>query len=224
MAYLFNPNTSDNAYDLTRPFYPYINIFMRVTFNKRKDFVYELDYNIEHDQTVVLEHLRAETWEPISGDYGQEGIGSRFRCYNPVSAILQEIKSYFFTEEYKNAIIDTLYAEKRFPGEWAISPERMKASTKTFGILTLDKPNFGTGIHLDNRTLVASAMCYFIDGDDPLQATTFFSDSKRNNPVRMATGFGKGWVAAGMHDAWHEGHNHSDKDRYVVLSGLALNI
>ena len=197
---------------------------MRAVFNKRKDFVYEVDYNIEQDDSTVMEHLRAEEWEPITGDYGQDDLGQRYRCYAPHSVVLQQIMFYFRTEEFKNAIIDTLYADPAFPGWWGISPERMKAATKSFGILTLDKPGFGTGIHLDNRALVASGMCYFIEGDDPLQATTFFADAERKDPVRMTTGFGKGWVAAGMHDAWHDGHNASDKDRYVVLLGLSLNI
>ena len=67
-------------------------------------------------------------------------------------------------------------------------------------------------------------MCYLIPGDDPKQSTTFYADEKRSDPVRMKTGFGVGWVAAGMNDAWHDGHNLSNQDRYVILSGLSLNI
>ena len=140
---------------------------MRAIFNKKKDFVYEIDYNIEQDPSTVIEHLRAEDWEPISGDYGQEDLGQRYRCLNPKSTKLQEILNYFRSIEFRDSMVDTLYSSPSFPGHWGISPERMKAATKSYGILTLDKPGFGTGIHLDNRALVASAMCYFIDGDDP---------------------------------------------------------
>lgn len=195
---------------------------MKATFDKKRDYVYEVDYNLPYSQEEVIADLSSEDWDTDANGYGQAGFNQRFRLHEPSSPRLKNMLEYFNGEVFKQEIIDQLYSEQWFPGYWGVSPERMLARTTAFGTLTLDRPGFITGMHLDNRALVASGMCYFIDGDDPDQSTTFYTTAKKDDPLRMTTGFGRGWIAAGMHDAWHDGHNRSTKDRYTILLGLVI--
>ena len=195
---------------------------MQVTFNKKRDYIYETEYAFPYDKELLQADLLAEDWVPDKGAYGQADFSLRHRLANPASPRLTQIMQYFHSDQFKRSIIDQLYSEQWFPGYWGISPERMFHATTAFGTLTLDKPGFVTGMHLDNRALVASGMCYLIEGDDPDQSTTFYTSAQKEAPLRMTTGWGRGWIAAGMHDAWHDGHNRSTQDRYTVLLGLVI--
>ena len=195
---------------------------MQVTFDKRRNFVYETDYAILES---IKDDLPNETWIADKAAYGQSDFSLRHRAHSPyASPAVENMMQYFHSDVFKQSIIDQLYSEERFPSYWGVSPERMFRSTTAFGTLTLDKPGFITGMHLDNRALVASGMCYLIDGDDPDQSTTFYTTAQKEAPLRMTTGWGRGWIAANMHDSWHDGHNRSAKDRYTVLLGLVIRL
>jgi hypothetical protein len=194
---------------------------MHVTYDKKRDWVYEADFNLPFGPNL-LDDLRNEAWEGDGTGYNMNAFSYRYRLHSPQSPRLQEVQRWFMGDEFKRSMLDRLYAEEWWSGYWGISPERMWERTTAFGTLTLDKPGFGTGIHLDNRALVAVGMCYFINEDDPEQSTYFYTDKEKSNPLRIPTGWGKGWIAANMHNSWHDGFNHSQKDRYNALLGLVI--
>lgn len=195
---------------------------MHMTFDKKRDWIYEVDFNLPFDQRELMDDLRNDDWQGDDSGYNMNPFSKRYRLHAPRSPRLQEIQRWFMGDEFKQHIMNQLYSEEWWSGYWGISPKRMWERTTVFGNLTLDKPGFGTGIHLDNRTLVAVGMCYFIDGDDPQQSTYFYTSKDKDNELRIPTGFGKGWIAANMHDSWHDGFNRSEKDRYNALLGLVI--
>ena len=189
-----------------------------LTFNKRRDFVFEVDFNIPKFD------ITNEDWVTNEVAYGQTDFNLRSVLNSVTDPAFKSLVDYFFTVDFKNKIVDILYSEPLFAGYWAKSPNEMKSITKTICTPVLDKPGHNTAMHLDSRMLVAAGMCYLINGDDPQQSTIFYTDQHYNNPIRMPTGWGKGWLAANMHDSWHEGFNKSEINRYSILFGLSLDI
>lgn len=185
---------------------------------KLRDFVFHMSMDIIHFDVAN------ENWQRDNVAYGQTQFNHRRTIESINNPNFKSTVDYFFTDEFKNTIVDALYTAPLFAGYWAISPEKMKSITKTFGTAVQDSPGHTTALHLDNRLLVASGMCYLIEDDDPEQSTFFYTDAQYNNPLRISTGWGKGWLAANMHDSWHEGHNRSNKNRHSILFGLSLNL
>lgn len=195
---------------------------MNVIFNKQRDYIYQAQFDLACDQKTLQDDLAKELWVANKNGYGQLGFSYRYNVKEIKSLTVKKVVDYFYSDSFNHAIIDTLYAETYFPGLWGIDSKRLSNITVTFGTLVLDKPGYSSQIHLDNRLLVASGMCYFIDADDENQSTYFYSDKNKNNCLRMPTGFATGWLAANTHDSCHEGYNKSIIDRYNILYGLAF--
>ena len=187
-----------------------------LVFDKRRDFIFQMKLDIPSFDAAN------ENWEPNSTAYGQTDFNNRYTIRNINDPNFKTVVDYFFTMEFKDSIVDALYSAPLFAGYWSIGPDKMKSITKTFGTAVQDRPGHTTALHLDNRLLVATGMCYLIDGDDEQQSTIFYTDDKYSNPLRMHTGWGKGWLAANMHDSWHEGFNRSNNNRHSILFGLSL--
>lgn len=194
---------------------------MKIDYEKKRDWVYSVDFNLPFGPDL-LNDLRNDDWAGDNTSYNIQAFNQRYRLHSPRSQRLQQINQWFHGDEFKRSILDTLYSEEWWSGYWGIDPERMRERTTAFGTLTLDKPGFGTGIHLDNRALVAVGICYFIPEDVPEQSTYFYTDKDKSNELRIRTGWGKGWIAANMHDSWHDGMNRSDRDRYLALLGVVI--
>ena len=194
---------------------------MRIDYEKRRDWIYEADFNLPFGSDL-LDDLRNDDWAGDSAGYNITSFAERRRLRSPRSPRLQQIQSWFNGDEFKKSVLDRLYAEERWSGYWSVEPKRMWERTTAFGTLTLDRPGFGTDIHLDNRALVAAGICYFITEDDPEQSTYFYADNKKSDELRISTGWGKGWIAANMHDSWHDGMNRSNRDRYLALLGIVI--
>jgi hypothetical protein len=197
-------------------------------FHKLKNFVYQLEVDLPVDQATMTQLLASETWPPDQIGYGQSNLAARYRLNDPVNPVLKGILDSVTDDRFKKTIIDKLYSEvggeADFPGLWGISPEKMHAITFTYAGYVKDQPGHLIRIHTDDRMHVAQGMIYFINGDDPDQATTFYHSRKHDHPVRIVTGHGQGFLAANTNDGWHAGHNRSDQDRYSIIFGLRLNL
>lgn len=199
-----------------------ISISMSIGFIKQpKDFVFSTQFNIDGVNTEeVIKDLANEDWIANQPNYGQGQLVQRYFCNEIKNPFVKSINDFLINN--KRLFIDTLYAQEYFPMYWGISPDRMDNITNISTTLLLDKPDFDTKIHLDNRLTVATGMIYFIDQDDPKQSTSFYSNNKYQNQLRIPTGFGAGWFAANMHDSWHSGHNLSNQDRYSMIYNIVI--
>jgi hypothetical protein len=199
---------------------------MQIHFNKIRDFVYKVNLDIRADYANIIASLEKETWFPDQGAYGQSNFVSRYYLnWDQVqNTYLQEIQDWSCSDDFRRSVIDQLYSEPNFAGYWSIDPETMFRTTVSSGRFLKDLPGFGAGVHIDNRLQVAAGMIYFIDGDDENQSTTFYSTPTGADPCRIPTGHGHGWIAANMHDSWHDGWNRSAQNRYSLILSLGLKI
>ena len=196
--------------------------------HKLRNFVYQLEVDLPVGYAEMVNLLKAETWPHDKIGYGQSDLAARYRLNDPVNPVLKQILDTISSSDFKKSIIAKLYSEvggeSDFPGLWGISPEKMAAITFTYAGYVKDQPGHLIRIHTDDRMHVVQGMIYFINGDDPDQATTFYTAKDHKNPVRITTGHGQGFMAANTNDGWHAGHNVSDQDRYSVIFGLRLNL
>ena len=139
--------------------------------------------------------------------------------------IVQSLHDFFCGKDFQNQLIDTLGQDELFwKSYWKHNPERFKNKLAPIFEGDMDKPNFYMGPHLDNRALVAVGMCHFVIGDDPAQSTTFYTTEDQQDPIRMPTGFGVGWICANLHNTWHSGQNYSTQNRFSVKFGSQIQI
>jgi hypothetical protein len=78
--------------------------------------------------------------------------------------------------------------------------------------------------HIDTRLQILTSLIYFIEDDDPNQATVFYTDKNGTDPWVAETGIGLGTLHINDYDVWHEGSNKSNKDRYLISLGLIVNV
>lgn len=194
---------------------------MQIHFNKIRDFVYEVNLDITDSRADLIKDLETEYWTP-----DQDNLIERYYLEwgSIQSPRLQKLRDYACSDEFRYSVIDQLYNEPLFSGYWSIGPDRMKQVTNSFGTILRDQPGYHCGLHLDNRLLVATGMIYFCEQDDYDISTEFYTSCDKTDPVRITTGFGRGWVAANMHDSWHDGWNRSVHDRYSMIMGVSLKI
>jgi hypothetical protein len=196
---------------------------MNANFVYLKDFVFRLELDSGFDKNQIIEDFKNEDFGSDTIDaYGTTGFSSRRNIKEIKSSRLKSISDYFSSDLFKKLMIDTLYSQPNFGGQWAISPKRMFDMTAAITNLTCDSPGHNTGIHIDNRCIVATGMCYFSPEDDPDISTWFFDTKDKKNPLRILTDFSSGWLAANMHDSWHDGYNKSNYNRYTLMYGLVL--
>lgn len=193
-------------------------------FQKLRDIVYRLDVDLPVPCNELISLLSAEAWPHDQIGYGQSNLQYRYRLSDPTNPVLKHILDQVSGSEFKQATIDQLYREPTFPGMWGITPEKMSALTVVYSGFVRDRPGHLIRIHTDDRMHVTQGMIYFVDGDDPDQATTFYTSRDHDNPLRISTGYGTGFMAANTNDGWHAGHNRSDRDRYSIIFGLRLNL
>ena len=193
-------------------------------FHKLRNFVYQLEVDLPVGYAEMVDLLKSEEWPHDEIGYGQSDLAARYRLNDPDNPVLSQILGVISGNKFKQSIIDQLYREEYFPGMWGVSPEKMDAITFTYAGYVKDQPGHLIRIHTDDRMHVVQGMIYFINGDDPDQATTFYTAKDHQNPMRITTGHGCGFMAANTNDGYHAGHNVSDQDRYSVIFGLRLNL
>ena len=197
---------------------------MELLFEKQRDYIYTFKLNLSCANDVILQALQKEIWLPDQAGYAQNSFQTRYRLINPVDPQLIAIQASIDHSDFKNQIISTLYQESLFPGYWGLNQERMMDRTFIYGIYTLDKPGYSIRIHTDDRLHIAQGMIYFIPTDDPDQSTTFYTSFEGDNPMRIPTGPGLGYVAANTNNSWHTGKNSSNEDRYSLIFGIRLKL
>lgn len=193
-------------------------------FQKLRDIVYQLNVDLPVTYTELISLLSAETWSPEQIGYGQSNLQYRYRLSNPVNPILKHILDEISGPEFKKTIIDQLYRETSFLGLWGTSPEKMSALTVVYSGFVCDRPGHVIRIHTDDRMHVTQGMIYFVNSDDPDQATTFYTSKNHDDPLRITTGYGTGFMAANTNNGFHSGHNVGVQNRYSVIFGLRLNL
>jgi hypothetical protein len=185
---------------------------MKLHFTEHRDLLYSVEYQLEADKETLLSEMKQQTYEYTGG---------RGFCTDPIGAVLGRIREYFHSSEFKMTLLDKFYENKIFQDElWKTDKQTLANNTGCYCTFLCDKPGFRTHLHMDNRKLIGSGMCYFNTEPDPAQSTIFYTDKKYNDRIEMPTGFAKGWQAAVTHDAWHEGGNLGNTDRYTLMTGL----
>ena len=197
---------------------------MQINFQKQRDYIYTFNLSLPHTNDKILSALQTEIWTADQAGYAQNNFLTRYRLTHPKNSVLTEIQQWIDHGDVKKQIIDQLYQEPLFPGYWGLSQERMMDQTFIYGIYTLDKPGYSIRIHTDDRLHVAQGMIYFVPTDDPDQSTTFYTSFEGDNPMRIPTGPGLGYVAANTNNSWHTGKNASTQDRYSLIFGIRLNL
>ena len=197
---------------------------MQALFVKQRDYIYTFQFDLSCANATILHALQQETWQPDEAGYAQNDFETRYRLTQPVDSRLIAIQDCIQNNDFKNQIISTLYQEQLFPGYWGLSQQRMMDQTFIYGVYTLDRPGYSIRTHTDDRMHVAQGMIYFIPTDDPDQSTTFYTTFEGDNPMRIPTGPGAGYVAANTNNSWHTGKNSSDKDRYSLIFGIRLKL
>ena len=200
-----------------------INIWMQVTLQKQRDYVYTLKLDLPYSNSDIINSLKKETWTPDVAGYSQNSFPTRYRVLDSQQPVSRDIQYYVEKGNFKRTIIDTLWTTD-FPAMWGVGADRMDNMTFIYGIFTRDHPGYMIRPHTDDRMHVVQGMIYFIDGDDPNQSTTVYSTKLGENPYRIPTGSGSGYFAANTNDSWHAGQNASNQDRYSMVFGIRLDL
>jgi hypothetical protein len=192
---------------------------MKAVFQKERECVYTVNFETNFSNEQIQEGILSLDWANAETN----SFKNRYEIYdisydNPIS----KINEYLISDIFKKDMIDILYQDSTFVKCWQIDANTMFTNTKTFAGIVLDRPGYTTDYHLDNRRIVITGMYYFINGDDPDQSTYFYTSDKKENELRINTGFNKGWIMGNVHNTWHRGFNCSNKDRYSILFGLTV--
>jgi len=184
--------------------------------------------NLPYNYAELVKEFEKEDWVGHA-DYevraGDPHLNRSAIAY-PTSPVLQEIVDYISSNIVKTKIIDTMY--EMFPDiqtSWdGWSKEKMYASTLWGGQFLKDGPGFMIEPHIDTRLQILTSLIYFIEDNDPNQATIFYTDKNFTNPWIAETGVGVGTLHINDYDVWHEGSNKSNKNRYLISLGLLVNV
>ena len=186
---------------------------MKVNFTHLRNYVYTAEFDISN----VNDELVNENWRHTP-------YPNRLYTDRPYGPKLKELCNFISSDQFRQQVLNTLYSTENFYELWRETESTLFEATTSYARLLLDRPGHETKMHLDNRSLVAVGMCYFIPEDIEQQSTVFFTDKDQSNPMRIATGYGLGWMAANTHDNWHDGYNRSASDRYSVMFGIRLKL
>jgi hypothetical protein len=182
-----------------------------------------LKLNMPYDFATIKAELESETtWQLDNPTWYPDG--KRYKCHQPTSPILREIKDYFGSASTRRTLCET--ACENFSGipggRWLMNADQLFESTSSHCEFNRDLPGFEQHIHVDFKFLLCTGFAYLTEHDDPQVSSYFYSDRQGSNPQRATTNFGDGWFAFNDHDSWHSGGNFSDYTRYSMLIGLTL--
>lgn len=184
--------------------------------------------DLPYEYAELIKELEKEEW--VGHDNYEVRAGdphlNRSALAYPKSPILKEIVDYISSDVVKRKIIDTMY--ELFPNiqnNWdGWSKEKMYDSTLWGGQFLKDGPGFKIDPHIDTRLQILTLILYFIEDNDPNQATIFYTDKNCADPWVAETGVGLGTLHINDYDVWHGGSNMSEKDRYLMSLGLIINV
>lgn len=199
---------------------------IRITILPERYNVSRLQVDFPWPRSEIIAELEKEDWQP----YGMETAvqhdawtGKRYKVHRPCSQILQSISRYFARDDVRDYVIECLYRDKPILQiNWQMYPWRMSQNTILHAEFTKDLPGFENGLHCDMRRLVATGMIYLTEKDDERVSSCFYANPMREDPYRMSTEFGQGWVHSNDWNTWHDGWNRSEETRYSILLALTL--
>ena len=200
---------------------------MDIIFTQKRFLVASIKFTSDYSYQQVHEALVNEQWVSWADDYamghGNPNWDKRYRPKHLRSPILKEIQEFLQSDLARDRLLDVLYSfSPTFQGLWSITQDEMKEWATFHMEYVMDMPGFYLEPHNDYRRLVGAGLLYLNETNDPLIATTLYSDRQLNDPLTMTTNFGDGWFAANEYCNWHEGHNSSDYIRYSILLGLTI--
>lgn len=226
-----------------KPLYFYnINTSMKLTFtNTERPMVYTLELETLHSANMFREELDNENWQveafkSVNGRVGGgrhtiDGVGRYNAKANLESirgTVLKELFQHVLSDEFKLQWLSEMLNTPTFCKMWVASgAEDMANYTILQANYVLDNSFTRIGMHLDNRLLVATGMIYLNESAETIksrQATTFYTDENKSDPLIITPNFGTGWAAVNTHNSWHEGINMSGQQRYSLLLGIAIDI
>lgn len=203
---------------------------MKIDISRTDKFrVATLQCNLPYSYQEILHELENEKWsgqDKIQKVSVNDWDGGRHKLWNPESQKLQEIKEFLGSEEWKMQWIEWMFNNiAGIDSDWGWrTPADMAAHSYSHGEFTKDMPGFVNCLHTDFRPLISTGMIYFSEDDDANLSSYFYDTFQRDNPMRIPTNFGSGWIHLNGNDTWHEGYNKTENIRYSMLLGLTVNI
>ena len=205
---------------------------MKITINPLRPGVYTMNLEMDYKYEDLVREFSLEEWQAHRDRKEDAGLSGnpyheRSGLLNPSSPILKEIMDFINSDEVKQQVVSALYSEQGnyISSLWeGWSKEQMLQYSFWGCMYNKDDPGFHIPVHLDTRLQIATALIYFTKEDDPLQSTTYYTDCKGSDPLRINNAFGNGVLHINDHTAWHEGHNKSSGTRYSLICGLLVKI
>ena len=144
------------------------------------------------------------------------GDGDRTYCHDIKSPVLKTIYETVMSEA--PALLADMSKHHVFQETWGLDYADQIINNTTLSChFICDKPGYNTDVHIDARTQVCTGMLFFNSVDDADQATTFCTNYRGDNPLRMSSKYGTGWYMANTHDGWHIGANNTQRNRYAII-------
>lgn len=215
---------------------------MKINFtNTERPLVYGLKLETAHSSNLFLQQLSQENWQVEAfkkvgwrsggGRCTIDGVGrynSKSNINSIRSHILKELFEYTLSDQFKSQWLTVMFEDPIFQKLWAAdSVEQMASYTALQANYVLDNSMTKIALHLDNRLLLSTGMIYLNQTNEltaAQQATTFYTDQNRSDPLMINPQFGSGWAAANTHNSWHDGKNSSVHKRYSLLLGLTIDV
>jgi hypothetical protein len=178
-----------------------------------------ISLDIPYDSKEIVSALEKENWFASS-------IQHRNILIDPTDEILKELKEFISSDKIKEKIIDAFYSD--FPNIENVwngwSKKQMIERTVWDGVFVKDEPGFSMSRHVDTRTNVATGIIYLNDKADARRTTIFYTDKEGKDKLEIDNQFAKGVISINDIDTWHEVHNKTSENRYIIVVVLLLLI
>jgi hypothetical protein len=185
--------------------------------------LYYIDMEVDPS---MLSELKNQNWVSITPTHLDEYYTKRQRIDGNLNGSIVNSMSTYMHSEFKKVIINLIWKDIMFQHKWGprLNYDKLDKITKSEFGFNKDLPGFSTDFHLENRSQIAFGMIYFMEQDIPECSTYFYTSESKNNPIRIPTGMGKGWLCVNTHWGWHEGWNNSNNDRYSSSLNFCLDM
>ena len=201
---------------------------MRLDISPIRNNLSSLQLTLNSPKITVIEHLEKENWieHKESKVKANDGHVNRSVLPHPQSPLLNDILTFISSDVIKQQVIAQMYQD--FPHISALwegwSQDQMNTHTVWGGQYLRDRPGFYLETHLDTRLQVATGVIYLNDTHDIDWSTFYYTDKLKTDKLRISNDFGQGVLHINDHDTWHEGYNKTNKNRYLIIVGLLINV
>jgi len=173
---------------------------------------------LPYDYNTILSELQNETnWV----EYTSTPL--RTRLFHPTSKVLQEIMSFFESNEVHEQICNHAYDTfHEIQSRWGLTLEKLIEISCLHSEFNKDLPGWYQAIHMDIKHYICTGFIYFTEKDDEKLSSYFYSNQNGDGPVRAKTEFCTGWLHINDINSWHGGVNSSEDNRYTILFALCI--